>query len=350
MDDRILFVDEIEESVSRLITLLCAERFAVLTDTHMSPLIDKLLGCESVLATAPRIIIPEGESNKNIKTLTSVWEGFESSGLTRKSAVINVGGGMVTDLGGFAASTFKRGIPFINIPTTLLGAADASVGGKMAVNFGGLKNEVGVFALPYATLISTAFFDTLTDSEFFSGYGEIVKMGFISGWEKAIQLMTPDGREEIMQILPEALRFAVCEKARIVEEDPTEKELRKVLNFGHTAGHAFESLLNTKGYPIPHGEAVAHGILFALILSHTELGAESEKIQIYANWLHRSFRRLPIGCNDYDELISLMLNDKKNANRETVNFVLIKPGGEPELSYPATPEKIKSTLDIFRDF
>lgn len=343
------FLHDSYEAVDRWLVSAGCGKIAVVTDTVVAPMIPEVFGEDSFVARLPRVVIPSGEDNKNLATLASVWEGFGSIGLTRRDMVVNIGGGVVTDLGGFAAATFKRGVRFVNIPTTLLCAADASVGGKTAVNFGGLKNEVGVFAQPEMTFICSRFFTTLSQDEFYSGYAEIVKMGFITGEKETMSLLASANVIEDPERVMQAVRFAVEGKAKVVDQDPTEKGWRKVLNFGHTAGHAFESLLRGRGVAVTHGCAVAHGMLVALILSHIILGADSHMIHIYARFLRANYGHLPIGCDDYPELVRLMLHDKKNASQTEIRFVLLEAPGSPRIDIPVDPKTVLQALDLYRD-
>ncbi|MDE6026934.1 MAG: 3-dehydroquinate synthase, partial [Muribaculaceae bacterium] len=283
-----------------------------------------------------------------------VWEALAAERASRNSLMINLGGGVITDLGGFAAACFKRGIRFINVPTTLLAAVDAAVGGKTGVDFNGLKNEIGAFAPADKVILSTAPFSTLPDFQMASGFAEIVKMAMISSAEEYKRIILESERHGVdlrSEAFPLAslLSFAVKEKARIVKEDPKEAGLRKILNFGHTCGHAFETLLLRRNTPIAHGAAVAHGILVALILSHLRLRTDSLLIHQYKNRiLSPLFGRIPIKCDDTDTLLELMAHDKKNTAGK-ITFILLNAIGKPVIS-PDTPIKdIQSSLDIYLD-
>lgn len=301
-----------------------------------------------------RIIIPSGEEHKNISTLSIVWEALAAEGASRNSLLINLGGGVITDLGGFAAACFKRGIRFINLPTTLLAAVDAAVGGKTGVDFNGLKNEIGAFAPADRVILSTAPFATLPDFQMASGFAEIVKMTMIRSEKEYTRILLESEKNGLNLRSPDfplasLLSFSVAEKARIVEQDPKEAGLRKILNFGHTCGHAFETLLLRRGTPIPHGDAVAHGILVALILSNIRLRTDSLLIHQYKNRILTSlFKRLPIKCDDTDALIELMSHDKKNASGR-ITFILLNAIGRPVI-VPNTPvTDIQAALDIYID-
>lgn len=263
--------------------------------------------------------------------------------------MINLGGGMVTDIGGFAASTFKRGIRFVNMPTTLLAAVDASVGGKTGINFHGLKNEIGVFSQADAVIISTTYFDTLPVEELLSGYGEMLKHGLLESLDSFNKLMAYDVTARDMKALLPILEENVDVKRRVVEEDPTERGLRKALNLGHTPAHAFESWAMHRQQPIPHGYAVAFGLLVDLILSHMLYGFDSAVLQQYAATLRELYGTLPITCNDYDALIDYMHHDKKNVSGTDINFSLLEAPGKVHLDSIVPEDKIRQALDIFRD-
>lgn len=330
------------------------DRLFILADENVErdvfPLIDPFLREKEPV----RIIIPSGEEHKNLQTLSRVWEALAAEGASRNSLLINLGGGVVTDLGGFAAACFKRGIRFINLPTTLLAAVDAAVGGKTGVDFNGLKNEIGAFAPADRVILSTAPFASLPDFQMASGFAEIVKMAMICSREEYTHILLESERNGLDLRSPgfplaSLLSFSVAEKARIVEEDPKESGLRKILNFGHTCGHAFETLLLRRGTPVPHGDAVAHGILVALILSNIRLHTDSLLIHQYKNRiLLPLFRRLPIRCDDTDALIELMTHDKKNQSGR-ITFILLNAIGSPVVS-PSTPlADIQAALDIYLD-
>ena len=202
-------------------------------------------------AGAGLITIPAGDENKTLETVTRVWDEMERMGVTRRTLVINLGGGMVTDLGGFAAATFKRGVRFINVPTTLLGAVDAAVGGKTGFNYNGLKNEIGAFAPASDVIISTRFLDTLPVEEMKSGYAEVVKHAMLSDRGELLRLVEHDFNAPIdHENLLERLRRSVQVKVDIVARDPNEQGERKALNLGHTVGHAFEALAMRRGTPV----------------------------------------------------------------------------------------------------
>ena len=256
----------------------------------------------------------------------------------------------MTDIGGFAGATFKRGIRFVNIPTTLLSAVDAAVGGKTGINFHGFKNEIGAFCEAEAVIISTRFLDTLSSEELLSGYAEMLKHGLISNVDTYNRLLAKDvaniDTDEMLQLLEES----VMVKKRIVEEDPTEKGIRRALNLGHTAGHAFESLALQRKSPIPHGYAVAWGLVVELILSHMQLKFPSIELTRLATYIYENYGAFHITCDDYDALIEFMRHDKKNDSANAINFTMLKQVGDIHIDCIAPEDDIKTALDIYRDF
>ena len=219
-----------------------------------------------------QIAIPSGEENKTIQSVGLVWDFLSNNGADRKSLLINIGGGMLTDLGGFAASTFKRGLDFINIPTTLLAQVDASLGGKTGFNFNGLKNEIGVFMEPNSVIINTNFLKTIDHQNFLSGYAEMLKHGLIKSREHWQELLAYDLEIINYDALQEIIAHSVAIKEWHVLNDLTEQNIRKALNFGHTIGHAFESYAMKTGRPILHGYAVVYGMIAELYLSAIKCG------------------------------------------------------------------------------
>lgn len=319
------------------------DRGAIVTDSNVAPLLK-----DTGVPDMPVITIPAGEESKNIATCTGVWREMSELGLTRHSVIVNVGGGVVTDLGGFCAATYMRGIPFINVSTTLLGAVDASVGGKTGVDLDGLKNRIGVFAQPRATFVPVEALATLPAQDMLSGYAEMIKTAYI---------FSPEFTDEMLRYSPLSLDVEATEKgikrclevkSGVVARDPQEKGERKILNFGHTAGHAFEEFAMQRK-PMLHGIAVAHGMLVALVLSHLMCGLPSAEIYRYADRLREVFPPMRITCNDYDELLRLMRLDKKNRGGCDTRFVLLRAIGECVTDVAVPEKEIKNALDIYSD-
>lgn len=279
--------------------------------------------------------------------MVHVWKSLGEGGASRHSCMINLGGGMVTDLGGFAAATFKRGINFINIPTTLLSMVDASVGGKTGINFGGLKNEIGVFCDSKFVILDTEFLRTLDAENICSGYAEMLKHGLISDEKMWAELVGFDLAHPDLLQLQRMVGDSVAVKERIVEQDPHEHGIRKALNLGHTFGHAFESWA-LKRKPVLHGYAVAFGLIPELYLSVMKTGFPTEKMRQTVNFIKEYYGSLPITCDDYDELIELMRHDKKNQDG-IINFTLLGGIGDIRINQSATIDEIKEAFDFFRE-
>ncbi len=320
--------------------------FVITDDTAKSlclPLLESALGEAKVIAGRPC------DDHKTVEALTDVWSQLSTLGATRHSLIINIGGGMVTDLGGFAAATFKRGVPFINVPTTLLGAVDAAVGGKTGINLGSLKNEVGAFCEAKAVIISPNFLKTLPADEILSGYAEMLKHGLLSSPEATARLLATDpvtcNPEQMLALLEESVEV----KRRIVAEDPTEKGLRKALNLGHTFGHAFESMALQAGRPIPHGHAVAHGLVAELVVSKMLAGFSSDTLYAVAAFVRENYPAPTFTCDDYEKIIALMRHDKKNLSPTNITTTLLSAPGQILLDKPLTPDTITAALDITRD-
>ena len=299
------------------------------------------------LRKAGEITVDAGDTHKDLEHLTFVWEKLQQGGANRHSLIINLGGGMVTDLGGFAAATFKRGVNFINVPTTLLAMVDASVGGKTGVNFGGMKNELGVFAQASRVIINTQWLRTLDAENLRSGYAEMLKHGLISTtaqWASLLQfdLATPD-----YSVLGRLVADSVKVKEDIVAQDPLEQGLRKALNLGHTVGHAIESLLLQRT-PILHGYAVAYGIVAELYLSATRLGFPADKLRQTLHYIRQYYGTPAITCDDYPQLLALMHHDKKNTGTD-INVTLLSDVGEIHINQIVGEEEISEALDFLRE-
>ncbi len=294
-----------------------------------------------------KVVIPSGENNKKTDSVIKIWEFLSENGADRKSLLINLGGGMLTDLAGFAASTFKRGIDFLNIPTTLLSQVDASVGGKTGINFNGLKNEIGTFKEPVAVIIHTGFLQTIDQQNFLSGFAEMIKHGLIKSPEHLEELKDFDLKNIDYQKLQEIIRHSVAVKEYFVANDPTEKNIRKALNFGHTAGHAFESLAMEQKRPVLHGYAVALGMITELFLSVKVCGFNQNECNELTRWLLSIFGKLQIKESDFTRLFELMTHDKKNeAGR--INFTLLPETGRIEINQNCGKEQIFEALEYFR--
>lgn len=312
------------------------------TSEHCMPVIGKYL---PDLDNYDIIEVDPGEENKNIDYCIGVWHMLLDFGADRNSLLINLGGGVVTDMGGFAASTYKRGIDFVQIPTTLLSQVDASVGGKTGIDLGSVKNIIGTFAQPKAVFISTDFLETLDKQQLISGFAEVVKHGLIA--DKAYF-------ENIKQADPtklhhEVIYHSVEIKNHVVTTDPFEKGLRKTLNFGHTIGHAIETYsLKTDRRPLLHGEAIAIGMICEGYLSHkynTLKGAELDEL---ISFIRSVFPDYSFSKEIYEEVIEYMKNDKKNFQGQ-IGFALLSEIGKCDYNIYLAEDQITESLDFYND-
>ena len=342
---KIILSDNITEALEGAIAELKHDKLFMLTDETTLRLCAPVV--QFIADRAGMITIPAGDTNKGLESMSHVWGELQRMGATRHSLMVNLGGGMVTDLGGFAASTFKRGIKFINIPTTLLSMVDASVGGQTGVNFGGLKNEIGVFNNADYVILDTVFLKTMDEENLCSGYAEMLKHGLINNEEMWAELVNYDIHNPELSHLQRMVAESVAVKERIVLEDPLEHGIRKALNVGHTMGHAFESFA-MKRTPILHGYAVAYGIICELYLSAKKTGFPTDKLHQTVSYIREHYGTLSFTCDDYDELLALMKHDKKNV-AGTINFTLLGGIGNILINQTATPEEIKEALDFYRE-
>ncbi|MCL3782363.1 3-dehydroquinate synthase [Prolixibacteraceae bacterium JC049] len=347
LQSEVYFPDSLIESLEELLQGYPEDKVFVVTENNTERLCWPLLASNSVLNKLPRLVIGTGEESKSTDTLIQVWQFLSDNGADRKSLVINVGGGMLTDLCGFAASTYKRGMHFVNIPTTLLSQVDASVGGKTGINFNGFKNEVGTFALPQKVYINTEFLKTIGEENNKSGFAEMVKHGLIWDANHFEDLKKFDLDKMNLNELKDLIARSVVIKEHFVLNDPTEKGIRKALNFGHTAGHAFESYAMKKQKPMLHGYAVALGVIVELYLSCRKLNLKETIVKEVAVWLIDIYGKFEIDTDDFQPLYQLMTHDKKNEGKR-INFTLIPEIGKFEIDINCGREEIFEALDFYR--
>ncbi len=340
---------DLNKDLSNILTQLHFDRLFVLTDENTEKLCYPFIRDNEQIAKAGKIVIKAGDNNKNIESLASIWKFLSENGATRHSLLVNLGGGMLTDIGGFAAASFKRGIRCINIPTTLLGAVDAAVGGKTGINFNGLKNEIGAFAPAETVLIDSLFFQSLDHQNFLSGYAEMIKHGLIDSDEVWKRTISFDTEEIDYSKLKELVVESVGVKERIVEIDPFEKGLRKALNLGHTIGHAFESLSYEINKPVQHGYAVAWGTICELYLSQKFCNFPKDKLYSTIYFIKDNYDGFPFDCDDYERLYEYMKHDKKNESADTVNFTLLSDVGKVKIDQTASKEDIFESIDFLRE-
>ncbi len=290
--------------------------------------------------------VEPGEEMKNVQTANQLWEILTEMQADRQALVINLGGGVITDMGGFVASTYKRGIRFINIPTTLLSMCDASIGGKTGIDLMHYKNMVGTFSFPEQIFVYPKFLETLPFKELRSGFAEMLKHGLIADkihWNALTQLNKPDSESLIPYI-----QTSMDIKQDVVNKDFQEKNIRKTLNFGHTIGHAIESLCLEQGNPVLHGEAVAAGMICEAYLSYQEGLISEEESDTVIDALKRYYPYLDISDFDDDTILSLLLNDKKNTDRR-INFSLLTGIGSCNFDYQCDEKMIRKALKFYRE-
>lgn len=334
--------------------VLNSERFQdskkiIITDDNVSELwIENLIANYDGLSGAEIIELPHGEENKVLDICSQVWSALSDYEIGRTDLIINIGGGMITDLGGFIASTFKRGLPFINVPTTLLAQVDASVGGKTGIDLGPHKNQIGVFSDADFVFIDPAFLTTLSEDEILSGFAEMLKHGLItfkSYWTDLIKIDPRKNPEKLLQ----KIRTSVSIKRDIVAKDHHEVGMRKNLNLGHTIGHAIEGYHLKIGKPITHGLCVAWGIVAESYISHKmKLLSKLEFDEINSN-IRKIFPIIKLEKSTYPELFILLKNDKKNHGGK-FQFTLLSKIGEAIHDQQVTNELIEESLDFILGF
>lgn len=344
LDNDIRFTNSIAENIQQELEDSSYSAVFVLTDTNTNrdclPVISQALPSESKIIT-----VANGEVNKTIATCQEIWQQLTEGNADRHALLINLGGGVICDMGGFCARTFKRGIDFWNIPTTVLSQVDASVGGKLGVDFGSFKNHIGLFSEPNIVFIDPAFFNTLDKAEVVSGFAEMIKHTIIRDG---------DGFEKLMQENIDSLDWSVWIpnsveiKKMVVEEDPTEKGLRKILNFGHTIGHAIESYFLHTTRALRHGEAIALGMLCESYLSIKKLGFTKEEFAQVKDILTRHFPTPEISTESIKPIAELAVHDKKNKDG-IINAVLISAIGTPEIDVPISKSDIIESLNYYNE-
>jgi 3-dehydroquinate synthase len=340
----IIFSNEVSSNLELFFNDYSYTRVAILVDEntkkHCYPIISRALPNHIIIE------IQSGEEQKNLKTCQQIWGTLTENAFDRKSLVVNLGGGVIGDMGGFCAATYKRGIDFINIPTTLLAQVDASIGGKLGIDFQNFKNHIGVFRNPLRVFLDGTFFKTLPEAELRSGYAEIIKHCLIKDKEKF---------EEIINIPYESLNFfeltkhSVQVKNDVVLEDPTEKGFRKILNFGHTIGHAIESFyLEKPGKKLLHGEAIAIGMICESFLSMQKRSVSEDDLRKITKYILELYRSPWIPESDIDELSELTRQDKKNEGNK-INSSLLNTIGDCDYNVEINQKDIKASIAYFNE-
>ncbi len=292
------------------------------------------------LQNRPVLWLEVTEENKSLETVSRIWDFLFEHAITRRGLLICIGGGALTDMGGFAAATYKRGMSYINVPTTLLAMIDAASGGKTGINYRGIKNSIGAFAAPRATILCPEWLSTLSPQQFLSGFAEMLKTGLIDGQALWNGLLQYDLDKMDTASLSPLIADCMAVKQRIVAQDPQENGIRKVLNFGHTFGHALERKMQ-----VPHGYAVLYGMIAELYLSVTRLGCPREPLQQLTRLMLQYYGKPKCKCSDRDQLLALMQQDKKNEQAAQINCTLLQAVGTPLINQSISASDANEALD-----
>ncbi len=323
-------------------------RFLILVDENtrrhcLGEILDKV----RTLADAGIIRIKSGEKHKNLKSCSIIWQHMIDEKVDRHTVLVNLGGGVISDLGGFAAATFKRGIRYVNIPTSLTGQIDAAIGGKVGIDYKQLKNQIGLFADPQAVFIYPEFLSSLDEEHLLGGFAEIIKHGLIMDaafWDQIKQ--TPF--DQISE-WPELISHSAGIKASVVKADPFERKYRKILNFGHTIGHAVESLIiNNIEYPMTHGRAVAVGMICESWLSYKRLGLASDQLSEIVDYIMADYQHVRFTDRQLDIIMEHMAHDKKNEQGQ-IMFSLLQSIGYARINISCEPQLIRESLRYYQD-
>lgn len=332
---------------NRLDALLAQRNYSqiiVLVDENTKEHCLPLLQANTNLRIDVLIEIQSGEKHKTLDTCQTIWQRMMDANVNRNALMLNLGGGVIGDMGGFCAATFKRGIDFIQLPTTLLSQVDASIGGKLGIDFGDIKNSVGLFRNPQAVLIYPGFLTSLPEREIRSGFAELIKHSLIADREEwgNLQKIEALGQIQWDQYLVPSLNI----KKAIVEADPFEKSLRKALNYGHTIGHAIESYALHTANPLLHGEAVAIGMLCEAYLSQQIANFPVSDLERVRDFILRIYGKYEFSPAIFEELLHFMKKDKKNERKE-INFTMLKSPGEALINQTCTPALIAESLKYY---
>jgi 3-dehydroquinate synthase len=292
------------------------------------------------------IRIQGGEQHKSLDTAQFIWNYLQEQNADRNSVLLNLGGGVISDIGGFCASTFKRGFDYINVPTSLLAMVDSSIGGKTGIDYNGLKNAIGTINQPKAIYINPDLLLSLPKDELLNGFAEMIKHGLIidkSYWEKIVKTGFDDWSK-----MSTLINGSIKIKLDVIKKDPLEKSYRKILNFGHTIGHAIEaySLKNDKK-PLKHGEAVAIGMVCEAYLSKTQLDLSMKELKEITDFIAQYFPKYSLRTILSPELIKLMRQDKKNEHPDEINFTLLKKIGKGSINHICSETQITAALNFY---
>ena len=345
LDDYYLEVAPVADSLPRFLQRQTYSGYHVLVDENTERHCLPLLRAAAPGLDFRTIVIPAGEAHKHLATCENIWRQLMQQGASRNALLVNLGGGVIGDMGGFCAATFKRGMSFLQIPTTLLSQVDASIGGKLGVDFSGIKNSIGVFRNPAAVLIDPAFYRTLPADEVRSGFAEIIKHALIYDASQWATLRTIGELSAVDW--SDVLVPSLSVKRAIVQQDPFERGLRKALNFGHTIGHAVEGYALEHGPAMLHGEAVALGIIAESFLSHRAGLLSDTELSEIVQFVRTTYPNYAFPKSIYPDLLRRMRQDKKNRGTE-INFTLVGPIGSCHTDRTADEAAIEAALDFYR--
>ncbi|HET9487662.1 MAG TPA: 3-dehydroquinate synthase [Chryseosolibacter sp.] len=342
MTDNILFSTDPGGDLKKFLREKNYSKIAVLTDEHTAQYCYPVI--RDFLPAHKRIEIPSGEEYKNISTCEKIWEQMTLEEMDRHSALIIIGGGVLGDMGGFCAATFKRGIDFVLIPTTLLSQVDASIGGKLGVDFMHFKNHIGVFQTPVFTLLHSGFLKTLPEAEKRSGFAEVIKHALISDAATWKEIQKHTLVDQPWQML---LQHSVKAKLKVVTSDPYEKGLRKTLNAGHTIGHAVETFLLQSNRKILHGEAVAVGLVCEAYLSREKGMLTPPEFEDIRKYILEVFGKVDLAPEDEEAIAKLTSQDKKN-RKSKILCVLLNGVGDAKWDCEIRQDEVKRALAFYR--
>ena len=341
MPDNVFVTDNLAEALAALFQEYSFSQLGVVVDENTErvcyPLVQSLLPEHTVGR------IRSGERHKNLTTCTQLWEWMTEARFDRQALLINLGGGVIGDMGGFCAATYKRGIRFVNLPTTLLSQVDASVGGKLGVDFQGYKNHIGLFQDPLQVIIHPKFLETLPPAELRSGYAEVIKHGLIAD---ADHWQTVSRTPLATQDLPALIAHSVALKAKVVAQDFREGGVRKILNFGHTIGHAVESYYLDTDQHLLHGEAVAVGMVTETYLSQKHVGLPADQAREIVGFLFATYGHRPVPEAAIDSIVALARQDKKNRQSQ-IQCTLLEKIGAAAFDVPITAEDIQEAIGYY---
>jgi len=289
------------------------------------------------------LLFEAGESSKCIEYAQHIWSSLINKNAHRNTTIINLGGGMICDMGAFAASVFKRGIPYINIPTSLMAMVDAAIGGKSAINFEHYKNQIGSFHFPELVYINTEFLKTLPISEILSGFGEILKYALIANSEMWNSIKKLESINDLEKKYDEIISFCVNYKIDITSKDPNEQNIRKILNAGHTIGHAIESLFIQKNQTISHGHAIAYGLIVESYLATHLIGLSNANYEEIKTVILKFFKKITLDNSDIKPMVRYLIADKKNVGSQ-IGFTLIQSIGEAKINCFCTEEILNKLI------